>query len=314
MARSGSVDYSVTASTVITKAAKTAGILGEGQTLSAEMQSTLLATLNMMIKQWQGSADFAPGLKVWTRRRATLFLQKSQSRYLVGPTGDHVTESYTETTLTAASATSDTTITVDSISGISSGDYVGVWLDDGSVHWTTVNGAPSGNTVTITNGVASAASSGQRLVAYTTKCRRPVDILTANLRDEDDNDIPLSFLNLSQYDGINQKSYEADPQSVLFEAQLDNAYLYIDCIPQDTDKVIKLTYLSAVEDIDAVGNDFDYPATWYLALTYSLAVLACVEYGRPVPQDLRLEASTAVTIAKNQYPDTSTAFFEPELY
>ena len=74
--------------------------------------------------------------------------------------GSAVTVSGISTTLTATSAATDTTLTVDWITGISDGDPIDVTLDDNTHHRTTVNGAPSGSTVTITDGVPSQAGSG----------------------------------------------------------------------------------------------------------------------------------------------------------
>lgn len=341
MARSGSVNFSVTASAVITKAARIAGILGDGQTMGAAMTATLTQSLNMLVKQWIDSPDLAPGMKVWTRRRGTLFLQQNQSRYLIGPSGDHATDSFVETTLVSSGSGSGsggwalgawsigawdpsswvfgsgglvTQMTLESTDGISDGDYIGIWLDDGSVHWTTVDGTPSGGILFLAEEIPSTASEGARVVAYTTKARRPLELLTSYLRDSDQDDRPLKFLTLPSYDGIRRKNYEKDPDAVFFEAQLDNAHLYIDCVPQDVTKDVKFTYLSEPEDLDAPGNEFDYPSVWYLPLSLKLAMLACVEYKRPVSPDLRAETNDAMTIARNQYPEICEEYFQPELY
>lgn len=69
-----------------------------------------------------------------------------------------------DTTITVAQVATDTTITVASVTSITSGDIVGLELDDGSTHWTTVNGAPSGSVVTLTNALPSGAAAGKRVV------------------------------------------------------------------------------------------------------------------------------------------------------
>lgn len=74
----------------------------------------------------------------------------------------------TETTLTANGSGGDTAITVNSIAGIASGDVIGVKLNTGLYHFTTVNGAPTGSTVTLTAalpGSGVAANSGNSVVA-----------------------------------------------------------------------------------------------------------------------------------------------------
>jgi hypothetical protein len=56
---------------------------------------------------------------------------------------------------------------VDSITGVASGDIIGVALDTGLWHWTTVNGAPSGSTIVLTAGLPSAA--GDNNIVHVTR-------------------------------------------------------------------------------------------------------------------------------------------------
>ena len=69
-----------------------------------------------------------------------------------------------DTTVNGDEASGQTVITVTTATGINSGDIVGVVLDSGLTHWTTVNGAPSGSNVTLTVALPSAAASGSRFV------------------------------------------------------------------------------------------------------------------------------------------------------
>ena len=64
----------------------------------------------------------------------------------------------------AVSATSDTTaLSVNSITNFANGDLVGLVLDTGQVYTTTIQGAPSGSTITILGDLTSQASSGATL-------------------------------------------------------------------------------------------------------------------------------------------------------
>lgn len=74
----------------------------------------------------------------------------------------------TESTLSADASGGNTTVTVASITGLASGDVIGVKLNTGLYHFTTINGAPSGNTVTLTAAIPGSgvvANSGNALVA-----------------------------------------------------------------------------------------------------------------------------------------------------
>ncbi len=82
----------------------------------------------------------------------------------------------TGTTLTAAASSNETSLTVASIAGFSSGDQISVVLNGGTPHMTTVNGAPSTTSVrvkgvwiytysiTITDAMPNAASIGNRVI------------------------------------------------------------------------------------------------------------------------------------------------------
>lgn len=72
-----------------------------------------------------------------------------------------------DTTLSSGATTNATSLSVASATGILNGQSIGILLDSGAWHWTTVNGAPSGNTVTIATGLPSAAASGKRVLTYT---------------------------------------------------------------------------------------------------------------------------------------------------
>jgi len=78
-------------------------------------------------------------------------------------TGRFTCVSRVDTTLTVAGASTDTTITVASITGINSGDLIGILLTDGTTHWTTVNGAPAAGVITLAVALPSAAASGNQV-------------------------------------------------------------------------------------------------------------------------------------------------------
>jgi hypothetical protein len=68
------------------------------------------------------------------------------------------------TTLSVAGVATDLTVTLSSVTGITSGDVIGIQLDSGAAHWTTVNGAPVGNVVTLTVALPSNATIGKLVV------------------------------------------------------------------------------------------------------------------------------------------------------
>lgn len=305
MATSGTVTFSVNEADIIADALESIGYKDPDESLSGTDLATARRKLNMIVKQWTSQLDFAPGLKMWTRRRAYMFLQDGQVSYSLGPSGDHATETYVTTTLSANAANGASTITVASITGISSGDNIGVVLNSGSIHWTTVNGAPSGSTVTLTASLTGAAASGKRVFAYTTKMRRPFEIESAVRRDTTGNDTPVdSNMTLQEYEQIYSKTSEGSPSRMYFEAQRTNAKVYLDCAPEDTTEVIRLVYLSYIEDFSTQADDADFPAEWARPLSLQLGMDCCLPFGRPVPAALPGLLNEALAMARKAYAET----------
>lgn len=310
MATSGSANYNVTRDDVITEALRTIGALPKGAAADADDKTFCAAKLNMLVKQWMGAQDFAPGLKFWLRRRAYLFLAKGTSVYSLGPSGDHCSGAYVTTTLSVGEPISETAIAVTSDDGILNGDQVGIELDDGTLHWDVVNGSPAGNVVTLTTGLAGAAAAGNRLFAYTTKLPyRPLSIVVASLRNVNGEDTWLEPIDLLQYEQIPDKGADGDPSMYYYEAKTVNGVVYFDQEANDVTKVIRLVYHSPVQDFDAATDDADYPQVWYLPLSLGLAKLVAPQYGRAWTPDLNDQYTEALSIARNADPEMHTDFF-----
>ena len=167
MATSLSWNYSVTALQVITSAAEDIGVVANGQSLDSDDLATFLRTLNLLVKQWQGTSDKFPGLKVWTRQRLVVFPTASQIRYLVGPAAgdDRASVNSLATTLGAAKAANATAITVSSTAGMTAADIVGFVTDAGPIGWGTISTVDSATGLTIAANTIGAAASGN--VVYT---------------------------------------------------------------------------------------------------------------------------------------------------
>jgi hypothetical protein len=312
MATSGTVTYSVTEADIIKDALIEIGYLDPTETPTADDIVTARRKLNLIVKQWTSQLDFAPGLKMWTRRTGYLFLQEDQTKYSIGPSGDHATETYVQTTLSTDEVLGSTSLSLTSTTGMSASDNIGIVLDDGSIHWTTISGAPGAPT-TIATGLASAATSGNVVFAYTTKMRRPFELLSGVLRDTDGNDTPIDVnLSLPEYEAIYSKGSEGSPSRLYFEAQRTNAVVYLDCAPEDVTKVIRLPYLSYIEDFSAQANDADFPAEWSKPLILQLANDCCRPFGKKVSADLKQDLIEALAMARKAYPENAVAEYQSE--
>ncbi len=125
----------------------------EGEAITGARSASCSLRLNLMIKAWM-----ANGAKLWAMKQATLFLTVGTASYSLGATGTHCTNTYVQTTLSTAEASGSTSLGLTAFAGMAASDNIGIVLDDGTIHWTTISGAP-GSTTTIATGLASAAAS-----------------------------------------------------------------------------------------------------------------------------------------------------------
>jgi len=311
MATSGSVNFTVTRNEIIEAALQQIGEIAVGQPMTAEHVTTGSRWLNLIVKQWQGTADFSAGLKVWTRKRIFVFLQTDKHEYAVGASGWHATTSYGTTTINAAEANGQTVISVASTSGMSAAQYIGIQLNDGSLHWTTIVSTGGGPVVTITAAITDAASSGNRVFFYTTKANRPITVLQGTLIDPDGAEAPLQQLSMAQYEVLPKKNADGTPSAFFYEAQLGNGVIYTDTDPTDVTDVMRLVCLSNSEDFDASTDTPDYPQEYNLALVMETAKYLAPVYGRKFDQDMKDNRDVAVNSAKGLYAENSDVHFEP---
>lgn len=274
--------FSMTRDEIIIEALELTAMHNLGTTPSPERMESFAKSLNLFFKAWQPK-----GLFLHTYKPATLFLGKGQQSYLLGPAGDHATESYNETTLTADAASSDTVLTVDSESDMTINDYVGIVLDDGTLHWDTIASlAP----LTLTNGIASAATSGNKVYFYTTKIIRPLNITNVRLMTDASSDQTISKMSISDYMDMPTKNTESTPSQYAYDPQLDNARLYLWPTASDVTEKINFLYQKPVDDFTTDTDTATAPANWLQCLCLGLAYTIGPKVQIPLDEQAALKA------------------------
>jgi hypothetical protein len=330
VATSNSWDYSLTAANVIDMAVENLGVLASGGTIVAADQTLALRRLNVIVKQYQGTADGAPGVKVHTRQRLTLFLAEGQQRYLIGPatTDARCTAQYGRTTLSAAEASGQTTISITSNTDtttypgttvtMTNGDFIGVVQDNGVIHWTTISGTP-GATATIAVATTGDAAAGNYVYWFTARAQRFPVLEFAYLREFDTttfgkaSDIPLPvYTDVQQYEALTDKLGDGDPTAILVEPLRITTAVTLNSQPDDVSKVVNLTALYPAEDLDATTNDIAYPQEALRFLSWELAYEIHPAFGAtwtPGMEKLRQE-SRAMYLELN--PQNTAYYFQPD--
>ena len=332
MATSGTYTFTVTRDDIIREAMLNIGKLDVYGQIDPSETADCARKLNMLVKTWMGRLDYAPGLKMWTRQRGDLFLSSTKYQYNLGPTGDNWAggcaalpgQNYgTDQLVTGAAAAAVTLFTgVGSTGNFTVGDYCVVELDSGDIFTTTITAVNSGaGSITIAAGLPSSASSGNYIYNYTNKAQRPLEIVTAILRDSNQNDTPLDYMTLQTYEALPTKTssaYVSDPTAIYYEPQIGNngpsganGALYIDCGgAQDVTKQIHIVYLRPVQDFNSPLDNPEYPQEWYSALCWGLAKQIAPMFNATWSQICEANYLEAVTFARHSNTETSDVYFQ----
>lgn len=322
MATSGSVDFIGTRDSIILAALKGMNVINKRvASLDSDDASTCAVFLNQEAKHWM---TLRPNQ--WKKKKAFIFPEKDKYQYLIGAnsTDDRCFNSYSTTVLTADSAASDTTLTVDTLIG-SNTNLIGVELDSGSIHWTTINGAPSGSTITLTSGVATAAASGNRVYVGSARITRPVKIYSFWREHVQSDDTvyrcPMEKIAFSDhYRVYGGQQVNAIPTMAMVEDRANvntTDPVLINLLPTaeaSEHVVVGFMYEALIEDFDASGDNPDFPVEATKVLTLGLQMRTMTLYG--VPDSIKADIRAQYQEAKDEFlrhdSDDTPYYFEPD--
>jgi len=335
MALSGTWSFTVTRDDIIREAMLNIGAIGEAEIPTAQETTDCARKLNMMVKQWMGTMDFAPGLKMWTRQRGDLFLALTKGQYALGPTGDNwaaaVTgatapgQTYNQTQLSANAPAGATTLNVISTAAMNVNDYVGIVVNS-DIQWTTIATITSPTQFTIpAPGLAASTPANNYVWNYTTKAQRPIAIVTCVLRNIQVNDTPMNTLTLQDYEILPTKTmptFIADPSAYYYESQITdptglsvingNGQLYLDVGgAQDVTKHLHIVYLRPVMDFNNPTDNPEYPQQWYRPLCWGLAREISGMFDAIWTQDMDANYRESMAMAHEADAETTSIYFQP---
>ena len=293
MTTSGSTSFSVTRDDVIRAAFRTMGVIGLGEQPSAEEMSNAAMNLNMLMKYWQSK-----GMNRWTETEAIMFPALGVPTFFLGAgaktaakccnSADLITTSLTAITLLGGS-----TVTVADATGLVSGQNIGIVESATSIFWTTINGAPAGNVVTLAAVAPFKLDTGSPVYVYTTGITRPVKISECRRRINPGGlDTPLLLNTRSDYTSLPLKLTTGLPNQIFYDPQLGQGQMSIWPTNNDARNMLVFTYNRSIQDFLSALNTPDYPQEWYRALVYGLANDMCSAYGitGDAKRDIQLEA------------------------
>ena len=277
MAVSNSYDYNLAGEIIILETMELLGQIESGESVSTNDAASCLRTLNLMIKFLQ-----AEGIGLWLNQEATLFLEYEETSYALGPSGDHASVTSVKTEVATAAAAAALTLVLDSVTGMTTGDAIGIELDDGTLQWTTINGVPNVTTltVTITAALTDDVAVGNHVYTYTDLIQRPLEIFNVRRKDANDYETPVTpSISRQEYMALSNKSSAGPINQVYYDPQLTNGVLYTWPACNDVQDRLLFTMRRPIMDFDAGTDDPDLPQEWLLPIAWNLAVLVAPKFG-----------------------------------
>jgi len=282
MATSGSVNYNQTRNELIQDSLALIGVYGVGRTISAEDMAFSANMLNKMIKTYQ-----ATGLHLWTKEEAYLFVADNTGEYTISADATSARVALRSdasiTELSTAAIATATTLVVDSTTGMTAADVIGVVNDDDVVTWTTIVSVDSATGLTITAGLDGAAAINSNVYTFTSRINKPLRILSMRRITGGPNtpsSIPMMALSHEEYFDLPNKKNNGNPTHFYYNPDISVGNLYMWARPNTPDMYFGITFERQIEDFDASTNTPDFPSEWLECLTYQLAVRLAPAFGK----------------------------------
>jgi hypothetical protein len=313
MTTSGSVNFNQTCLQIITDAYAIIRVGVEEEALTNQQAQEGRSVLNTMTKAWM-----ADGLHLWSKTECGLFLVEGTQKYDIASTStDHhaLVTDIVQTTISADEAAGQTVISLTSITGLAASDRIGIELDDGTVQWTTISGAPAGGTATIAVALTAAAASGNTVYGYTTKLNRPNRILHCMRRDEDGIETEAQILERPDYFRLPNKDSDGPVTNIYYDPQRDNGYLYVWPTSDNSTDTLRFTGERLIEDFDTLTNNADFPVEWLEPLAFNLAYRLSYRHSFPLQErvQLRMDALGMKEKLLGFDREYGSVFFQPNM-
>lgn len=254
-------------------------LIGEAdanQPLDANQFADGLRALNFMVKAWQSQ-----GLHLWTKTEGILFLDVGKTDYKLGPNGDEAAnlDDFVNTQLSVAGVATDTILTVDATVGMLAADFVGIELDDGTRHWTTIVSVDSSTQITITVALPSGAAIDNTVYTFTTLIPRPIRILQVRRQTTgEDNEVDTIKWSRQEYFAQTNKLSQGQINNWYYTPELADGRIYVWQTASDVNQVAKFTYTRPINVNSDNSEQPDFPSEWFDILRFNLAARIGHEY------------------------------------
>ncbi len=143
---------------------------------------------------------------------------------------------------------------------------------------------------------------------------KPLRIIQAFYTPSGGNNIPMNVYNRYDFNLLPSTNADGIPVNLYYQPLRTTGVIQLWPTPNDSTTQITFHYQTPYEDMDAAGNDFDFPSEWIQALIYNLAWSLAPEYGIP-PTDrgiLQKEAQYWHDYVLSMGTEEGSLFLQPD--
>lgn len=285
MTTSNSFDFSVNRNQIIKKALQILGVLPEGQEPNDTQYVDASVTVNLIAKSY-----LSEGLLEWNRKVFVLFPEQGKAKYILN--NNHGNRWTTEDDLvysnldTSAVGGSVSILLSEEVSSpfvietpeIVTGSNIGVKLDNGVFHWTTVNTVLSQQNFVLEDPLPSGVSQGNRVYLHNKIANVPHNIVNISRRTSSDNDIQLLQHAVRDYQWLSSKTHQGTPSAYALQGSSDKVELYLWPTPRVEERIYILGN-KGFDDLDDSGDTLPMSNEVFLAFVWEVAANLAFEYG-----------------------------------
>lgn len=298
MATSNSYNFTLNRNELIDLALQDLAVMEKGEIADEDLYVYAGRKLNMMLKAWMSD-----GVQLHRKRRLTVFFRNDQGLYNISSSSsaDHCTldfhfpdegnltagNGYTRINNSSGEVAGETSLTVDTTTGMVANDNIMIQLDNGSAHWTTISSVADSTTVVITAAipVGRTGNDDATVFWYTTRAERPEGIM----RDHAHIVTPstgvqrtINVLTSEEFWRRSNKSSDGAVAEYYYDprGRIDtHGRLWLYPQPDTVVDVAQFIVEYPIETMDNDDDDFDMDQKWFLAVELGLAVLMAPTFG-----------------------------------
>jgi hypothetical protein len=324
VALSSSYNYfdSFTAANAIAAALRRLGVYDPNETINSTEETNALQVLNLILKEWS-----ARGVDVHLRQDGYMFLD-SKTRQTYSTASQYFATTHVTTQLDGTHVSGTTTLTVDSITGFSASSIILFKLANGTMHASTINGAPSGSSIVINAGAATDADDGAYVYSFTTAQRYSNQIqnlmyASTVMSNDDTLNTPIggthsevTIIRDAERAALSTPMQTGRPTLLHHRRKPTSSELMIWPVGGDpsVDRLF-LVMVLPIMDMDTTSDNFWIPPEAHNALIWQLAAELASEYGIPEQEQRRLWATSEAKFQAflDGYRENASVIFELDI-